>query len=118
MLYVGSRRSGQGDRPRASLDVREIVMPVIVVTRLRLRDPALLDEFFAAAVACLEQAKKSDGNLGSDVLADANNAWWTLTAWEERQPMQPFVGTEPHGRPMARLARWSDEPTFADWSPA
>ena len=26
-------------------------MPVIVVTRLRLRDPALLDEFFANAVA-------------------------------------------------------------------
>ena len=28
-------------------------MPVIVVTRLRLRDPALLDEFFTDAVAAL-----------------------------------------------------------------
>jgi hypothetical protein len=43
------------------------------VTRLRLKDPALLDDFFTAAVASLEQAKKADGNLGSDVLADANN---------------------------------------------
>ena len=31
-------------------------MPVIVVTRLRLSDPALFDEFFASAVAVTEQA--------------------------------------------------------------
>ena len=53
-------------------------MPIVVVTRLRLRDPALLDEFFTAAVTVLEQATNSPGNLGADVLADANNAWWTL----------------------------------------
>jgi hypothetical protein len=37
------------------------MMPVIVVTRLRLRDPVLLDEFFTAAVAVLEQAKSAGG---------------------------------------------------------
>ncbi len=61
-------------------------MSVIVVTGLRLRDPAFLDEFFAAAVAMLEQAKNSEGSLGTDVLADANNAWWTSTSWRERGP--------------------------------
>lgn len=50
-------------------------MAVIVVTRLRLRDPALLDEFFTDAVAAIEQAQKSAGNLGADALADADNAW-------------------------------------------
>src|SRR5499425_587392 len=90
-------------------------MPIAVVTRLRLRDPALLDEFFTAAVTVLEQAKNSDGNLGSDVLADANNAWWTLTAWQERRAMHAFVGTEPHRGTMARLDDWCDEATFADW---
>ena len=24
---------------------------------------------------------KSDGNLGADALADANNAWWSVSAW-------------------------------------
>jgi hypothetical protein len=33
-------------------------MPVIVVTRLRLKGPALLDEFFTDAVAAIEQAQK------------------------------------------------------------
>jgi hypothetical protein len=93
-------------------------MPVIVVTRLRLRDPASLDEFFTAAVAVLEQAKSSGGNLGADVLADANNAWWTLTAWRERGSMQAFVGTEPHLSTMGRLDDWCDEATFADWEQA
>jgi hypothetical protein len=91
------------------------MMPVIVVTRLRLRDPALLDEFFTAAVAVLEQAKNSDGSLGADVLADANDTWWTLTAWQERGPMRAYVGTEPHLSTMARLDDWCDEATFADW---
>ena len=90
-------------------------MSVIVVTRLRLKDPALLDEFFAAAVAVLEQAKISAGNLGADVLADANNVYWTVTAWQERGPMQTFVGSEPHLGTMARLDDWCDEATFTDW---
>jgi heme-degrading monooxygenase HmoA len=90
-------------------------MPVIVVTRLRLRDPALFDEFFASAVAVTEQATSSDGNLGADVLADANNVFWTLTAWQARSPMQAFVGSEPHLTTMARLDDWCDEATFADW---
>jgi quinol monooxygenase YgiN len=93
-------------------------MPVIAVTRLRLRDPALLDEFFIAAVAVLEQAKNSSGNLGADVFADAHNTWWTLTAWRERDSIQAFMGTEPHLSTMARLDDWCDEATFADWEQA
>jgi len=60
-------------------------MPVIVVTRLRLKDPALLDEFFTAAVAAIEQAQKSTGNLGADALADANNAWWSVRPTARRR---------------------------------
>jgi len=62
-----------------------------------------------------EQANNSDGNLGADVLADANNVFWTLTAWQARSPMQAFVGSEPHLTTMARLDDWCDEATFADW---
>lgn len=90
-------------------------MPVIVVTRLRLRDPALFDEFFGSAVAVTQQARDSDGNLGADVLADANNVFWTRTAWQARGSMEAFTGTEPHLATMARLDDWCDEATFADW---
>jgi hypothetical protein len=93
-------------------------MPVVVVTRLRLRDPALLDDFFTAAVAALEQAKSSAGSLGTDVLADANNVWWTVTAWQDRGPMRAFVAAQPHRDTMARLDDWCDEATFTDWEQA
>jgi hypothetical protein len=93
-------------------------MPVIVVTRLRLRDPAFFDEFFTSAVAVVEQANKSEGNLGADVLAEANNTYWTRTAWRERGVMNAFVGSEPHLSTMGRLADWCDEATFVDWEQA
>jgi hypothetical protein len=93
-------------------------MPVIVVTRLRLKDPALFDEFFASAVAVTEQAQNSDGNLGADVLADANNTYWTRTAWQGRDLMDAFVGSEPHLQTMSRVDDWCDEATFVEWEQA
>jgi hypothetical protein len=93
-------------------------MPVIVVTRLRLRDPAFFDDFFASAVAVAEQAKNSEGNLGADVLAEANNTYWTRTAWHERNLMDAFVGGQPHLRTMGRLDEWCDEATFVNWEQA
>jgi hypothetical protein len=68
-------------------------MPVIVVTWLRLKDPGLLDEFFTDAVAAIEQAQKSEGNLGADALADANNAWWSVSAWTGRDRCRPLWAT-------------------------
>jgi hypothetical protein len=93
-------------------------MPIIAVTRLRLRDPALLDEFFTSAVAALEQAQQATGSLGTDVLADADNTWWTVSAWQARSPMQAFVNSEPHQSTIARLDQWCDEATFVDWEQA
>ena len=95
--------------------IREVTMAVIVVTRLRLKDPALLDAFFTDALAAIEQAQTSDGNLGVDALADANNAWWSVTAWQERRLMQSYVRTEPHRSIQSHLDRYCDEATFVDW---
>ena len=90
-------------------------MPVIVITRLRLRDPAFFDEFFASAVAVVEQAQGTEGNLAADVFAEANNTYWTRTAWQERSSMDGFVGNEPHLTTMGRIDDWCDEATFVDW---
>jgi hypothetical protein len=95
-----------------------MAMPIMVVTRLRLRNPELLDEFFTDAVAAIEQAMKSEGNLGADALADANNAWWSVSAWQERRLMRAFVDSEPHRTISARLDHYCDEATFVDWEQA
>ena len=90
-------------------------MAVIVVTRLRLKDPALLDAFFTDAVAAIEQAQKAEGNLGADALADADNAWWSVSSWRDRGLMEAFVHGEPHEGISTRLDHYCDEATFVDW---
>ena len=90
-------------------------MPIIVVARLRLRDPSLLDEFFTHAVAVLEQAQKSDGNLGADALAEAHDVWWDVTAWQSRAQIEPFLNTEPHLSTRGLVDHLCDEESFVEW---
>jgi heme-degrading monooxygenase HmoA len=93
-------------------------MPTIAVTRLRLRDPSLLEEFFTHAAAVLEQAMRSDGNIGTDALAEAHDAWWSVTAWQQRAQMEAYVSSEPHVSTEALLDHLCDEATFVDWEQA
>lgn len=90
-------------------------MPRLVVTRLRLRDPSFFDDFLAAAVAVVEQAKASEGNLAADVLAEANNTYWTGTVWRDEDAMRSFMRREPHLSTMGRIDEWCDEATFVNW---
>ncbi len=90
-------------------------MPIMAVTRLRLRNPALMDEFFTHAVAVLEQATKSAGNLGADALAEAADVWWSVTAWLDREHMEAFEQAEPHLSTEDLLDHLCDEATFVDW---
>jgi len=88
-------------------------MAFVVVTRLRLRDAQYRDEFFGAALAVMEQATHSEGNVAADVLADADDTFWTRTAWNDRAAMSRFLNSEPHFDTMSRIDEWCDEATFA-----
>lgn len=90
-------------------------MALIVVTRLRLRDAQFFDEFFAAAVAVVEQATSADGNFAAEVLAEAHNTYWTRTCWPDEEAMRRFMVTEPHRSTMDRIDDWCDEATFVKW---
>ena len=90
-------------------------MAVVVITRLRLRDPSLLDDFFVAASTALDAALKSDGNVHGDAIAEANNTWWTASVWQDRGSMASFVRSYAHRRAMGGMNEWCDEATFVDW---
>ncbi len=90
-------------------------MSFMVVTRLRLLDQKYLDEFVGQAFAVVDQANDSEGNLAADVLVDANDTYWTRTAWDGRGAMGRFVTSEPHLATMGHLSEWCDEATFVDW---
>jgi heme-degrading monooxygenase HmoA len=90
-------------------------MSFVVVTRLRLRDPKYLDEFVGSAFSVVDQANSSAGILAAEVLAEANQTYWTRTVWTDRDSMNTFVGAQPHLATMGHLSEWCDEATFVDW---
>ena len=90
-------------------------MPVIVIARLRLRHLSLLDEFFTHASGVLEQAQRSDGNLGADALAEGQEVWWDKTAWVGRAQIEAFTSTEPHLSTIRLVDHLCSEASFVDW---
>jgi hypothetical protein len=90
-------------------------MPIVVVARLRLREPSLLNEFFTRATGVLELAQKMDDNLGADALAEAQDVWWDVTAWQGRAQIEAFMNTEPHHSTIGLVDHLYSEASFADW---
>jgi len=87
----------------------------IVITRLRISDPHHRRKFLKASAAVIKQANKAPGNLGTGVFPDANDVYWTRTAWTDRDAMTAFMTGEPHRTVMARTDEWCDEAAVVSW---
>jgi Domain of unknown function (DUF3291) len=61
------------------------------------------------------QARRSDGNLGMGVLNDANNTFWTRSAWRDEAALKTFLIAQPHLTAMKKLAYWCDEAAVVHW---
>jgi quinol monooxygenase YgiN len=91
-------------------------MPVISITRLRVRSWRFLPAFLFAALRIVKQARGADGNMGVSVLRDRRKAFWTSTAWESEAAMKAFMLANPHGPVMRKLLEWCDEAALAHWT--
>ena len=90
-------------------------MPVVSVTRLRVRSWRFLPAFIFTAVRIARQAKRAQGNLDTRLLRDRRNAFWTCTCWESERAMRAFMLAEPHGPAMRKLLNWCDEAALVHW---
>ena len=79
---------------------------LIVVTRLRLSDPRHRGKFLKAAAEAIKQSTTTSGNLGSDVLPEANDVYWTRTAWNDRDSMLAFMTAD---------TSWSESGSAPGW---
>src|SRR3954454_23436315 len=91
-------------------------MPVVSVTRLRVRSWFYLPAFFIRSLRIVRQAKPAPGNLGMKFLNDRPNAFWTTTCWESEAAMRAFMLASPHGPAMRKLLEWCDEAALVHWS--
>jgi len=90
-------------------------MAFVSITRLRIRTPEFVDLFAAALPGVYAQAADAPGNLGMDLLADADDTFWTKTAWTDRAAMRSYMTTGSHGDVMPLLRDWCDEAHVAHW---
>lgn len=90
-------------------------MPLVSVTRLRVRSWRYLLPFVFFALRAFQQAKNSPGNLAASVLRDADKTFWTRTVWTTESAMRSFMLAGPHRQVMRRLLEWCDEAALVHW---
>jgi Domain of unknown function (DUF3291) len=91
-------------------------MPVISVTRLRVRSWRFIPGFVFTTFRVGRQARQAEGNLAVKIFRDARNAFWTCTSWDSEASMRAFMLAEPHGPAMRKLLEWCDEAALAHWT--
>jgi hypothetical protein len=90
-------------------------MPLLSITRLRVRAWRFFPGFLWYALRSARQAQRSPGYLGGKTYNDARRAFWTATLWQDEASMRGFLRAEPHRSAMRLLARWCDEASVAHW---
>lgn len=91
-------------------------MPLVSVTRLRVRSWRFMPPFFFYALRSALQARRAEGNLAVKLLNDRNRTFWTATLWVSEADIKKFMISGVHGRAMRKLLHWCDEAALVHWS--
>ena len=91
-------------------------MPLISITRLRIRRWWFLPRFVLDSLRSAKQASRADGNLHVALLRDKRLTFWTATSWTSEAAMKAFMHAAPHGPVMRKLLDWCDEASLVHWT--
>src|SRR5579863_890860 len=90
-------------------------MPLVSITRLRIRSWRYVLPFLVSAFRTSRQAKNAPGNLAVSLLPDSHNTYWTRTVWTTESAMRAFMLAGHHKKVMGRLSEWCDEAAMVHW---
>jgi Domain of unknown function (DUF3291) len=96
--------------------IKEGHVPLISITRLRVRSWLYFPSFFVQANRSAKQAAAAPGSLAVRLLADRRRAFWTMTAWSSEAAMKAFMHAGTHGAVMRKLMDWCDEAAMVHWT--
>jgi hypothetical protein len=91
-------------------------MPVVSITRLRIRRWIYLPVFYARAFRSSRQAVAAEGNLAVRLLTDRHRTFWTGTIWSNEAAVKTFMHSGAHGAVMRKLLDWCDEAALVHWT--
>ena len=92
------------------------LMPLVSITRLRVRSWTFVPAFLWQALRSAWQAARADGSLAVRVLRDRQGTFWTSTSWSSEAAMKAFMVAPPHGPAMRSLLEWCDEAALVHWT--
>jgi len=90
-------------------------MPLVSVTRLRVRSWRYILPFLFFTLRSYRQARVAEGNLHVALLRDVKSTFWTRTVWTTEAAMKCFMLSGPHRQVMPRLLDWCDEAAVVHW---
>jgi hypothetical protein len=91
-------------------------MPLVSITRLRVRSWLYLPMFAVQDLRSARQASKAEGNIATRLLRDRHRTFWTSTIWTTEAAMKAFMLSGTHGQVMRKLLNWCDEAAVAHWN--
>jgi heme-degrading monooxygenase HmoA len=91
-------------------------MPLISVTRLRVRSCTFLPQFLWDTFKSARQVQRSAGFLGGRLLVNAQYVFWTMTAWQDEAAMNAYRTGGAHRQAMPKLLNWCDEAAVVHWT--
>ncbi len=91
-------------------------MPLISVTRLRVRSFLYLPGFLSDTFQSMRQVQRSPGFLGGRLLVNSGYVFWTITAWQDESAMNAYRTRGAHRRAMPKLLNWCDEAAVVHWN--
>jgi heme-degrading monooxygenase HmoA len=91
-------------------------MPLISVTRLRVRSFLYLPGFLWDTLHSVRQVQRSPGFLGGRLLVNARYVFWTMTAWQDEAAMNAYRTGGAHRQAMPKLLNWCDEAAVVHWT--
>jgi hypothetical protein len=91
-------------------------VPVVSVTRLRVRSWWYLPEFLWRSLASKRHAKRLPGFLAGALGTAPKLTFWTTTVWQDEASMKRFRDTGAHKPAMRRLLELCDEASLARWT--
>jgi hypothetical protein len=86
-------------------------MPLVSITRLRVRRWRYLLSFLVYALASARQARGAPGSLAVSLLNDADFAFWTRTVWADESAIRARTSAS-----CRQLLDWCDEASVVHWS--
>jgi hypothetical protein len=90
-------------------------MPLISITRLRVRSLRYLPAFLLGSLRSAREAKNATGNLAVSLLSDAHLVFWTRTLWTDERSMRAFMVAPAHRAVMPKFVQWCDEAVVTHW---